>query len=417
MLRSVLTVLSGVALAQVIALAALPVLTRLYDPVAFGVYQVFASVLSVALVFASLRYEHGLLTARDGAEYRRLLALALWLCAATAALMLAGVAAAAALAPQAVAGLGAALWLLPPALLVAGALQALTYVPARHRDYPLSARAKVTQAAGTAGTSVALGLTPLGALGLIGGDLVGRALAAARILRGAPRAEGGGGWRLGWAEARATLAAHRSLPLFLLPGALLSSLVPAMIPLAFAQGYGLEAVGQYALVHRVAFLPVGVLAAALAQVLSGDLARLVREEPARAHALFRRTMGVLGLIGGALGVAVWLLAPLLIPILFGAEWALAGALCAAAAPLLVASFMAAPATMVLVLAGRTRWQLGWEIARFAALVVLFAGLLAVPGLGPVGMMAAFAAAGSLTYAAFLLLADRALARVSRAAGG
>lgn len=414
MLRSVLTVLSGVALAQVIALAALPVLTRLYDPVAFGVYQVFASVLSVALVFASLRYEHGLLTARDGADYARLLALTLWLCVATAAVALAGVVAVAVLAPEAAEGLGAALWLLPPALLVAGALQALTYVPARLRDYPLSARAKVTQAAGTAATSTALGLTPLGALGLIGGDLVGRGLAAARILGSTA---GAGGWRLTWRDARAMLIAHRNLPLFLLPGALLSSLVPAMIPLAFAQGFGLEAVGQYALVHRVAFQPVGVLAAALAQVLSGDLSRLVREDPARAHALFRRTMGVLGLIGAALGVAVWLLAPVLIPLLFGAEWGLAGRLCAVAAPLLVASFMAAPATMVLILAGRARVQLGWEIGRFAALVALFGALLSIPGLGPVGMLAAFAAVGSLTYAAFLLLADRALARVSRNAGG
>ena len=55
--RSVVTLASGTAMAQLLLALAMPVLTRLYTPTDYGSLAVYASTLTVLLVLASLRYE------------------------------------------------------------------------------------------------------------------------------------------------------------------------------------------------------------------------------------------------------------------------------------------------------------------------------------------------------------------------
>ena len=54
-LRSVLTLAAGSALAQFITLALMPVITRLYDPTAFGVFAVFVAIATLVTSISNLR--------------------------------------------------------------------------------------------------------------------------------------------------------------------------------------------------------------------------------------------------------------------------------------------------------------------------------------------------------------------------
>src|ERR1700729_1649505 len=63
--RSVSIVAGGTAMSQAIAVAASPVLTRIYHPADFGGLQVFISLMALALVAASGRYEVALLLPED----------------------------------------------------------------------------------------------------------------------------------------------------------------------------------------------------------------------------------------------------------------------------------------------------------------------------------------------------------------
>ena len=55
--RSTMTLASGTAIAQLLLVLAMPVLTRLYTPADYGALAVYSSTLTVLLVLASLRYE------------------------------------------------------------------------------------------------------------------------------------------------------------------------------------------------------------------------------------------------------------------------------------------------------------------------------------------------------------------------
>jgi O-antigen/teichoic acid export membrane protein len=63
--RSVSILVGGTALAQAIAVAASPVLTRIYRPSDFGALQVFISLTGFVMVIAAGRYEFALLLPED----------------------------------------------------------------------------------------------------------------------------------------------------------------------------------------------------------------------------------------------------------------------------------------------------------------------------------------------------------------
>jgi len=54
--RNIFSLFTGTAFAQIIAFAFYPIITRLYDPVAFGIYGVFTAITAVAVPVASLTY-------------------------------------------------------------------------------------------------------------------------------------------------------------------------------------------------------------------------------------------------------------------------------------------------------------------------------------------------------------------------
>ncbi|MDO5088035.1 MAG: polysaccharide biosynthesis protein, partial [Comamonadaceae bacterium] len=151
LLRAVLTLLGGGALAQLLPLLLGPLLARLYTPEAFGLFTQFATVAAALAVAASLRYEQALPLAADEAEAQALLALCLRLLLAAALL--------AAPLGWALARLGALPWpwLLPLAVAASGLLQVGMLWANRARRFGALAFSRVAQYGGAAVLQVALG--------------------------------------------------------------------------------------------------------------------------------------------------------------------------------------------------------------------------------------------------------------------
>src|SRR6266404_2627008 len=74
--RNIAILGGGTALAQSFNVLLAPLLTRLYPPLSFGQYALFASFLNVAMVGISLRYELGIVAARTEQKAAQLALLA-----------------------------------------------------------------------------------------------------------------------------------------------------------------------------------------------------------------------------------------------------------------------------------------------------------------------------------------------------
>lgn len=75
--RSVLALTSGTALAQLITIGVMPIVTRLYTPTEIGIISLFQSFFIFWSATLSLRYSHALLVARDDTESQLVFRLAM----------------------------------------------------------------------------------------------------------------------------------------------------------------------------------------------------------------------------------------------------------------------------------------------------------------------------------------------------
>lgn len=409
MLKSVATVFAGTALAQLIALALLPVLARLYTPADFGVFQIYASVLRVLLMASAFRYEVGLLETREEGAFLSLLRATLSLSVVTS--IAAGLAL---LWVGESLGLPAVLvWMFPLLLIVASFQQSATFVPIRDQNYKLSAGNKVMQAVLYGAAAIGLAFTPASAIAMPVADGLSRLGAAAGI---AGRTRGLAGKILSKFDFPGQVSALRQFiryPLYTFPGTTMSALSGLVMSLAFVRLYGLETGGQFALMMQVLFAPIGAAAFSVSQVFTGDIARIIAEKPGEAQAVYRklvRLMVMIALPGAMFG---YFAAPWLIVQAFGAQWEMAGRFCALAMPFAFASFVVAPVNMVLIIARKNRWQLAWEMARFAIAAAIYAALAFGQDLTAEFAMVLFSTAFAGIYLAYLVIADRALARLAR----
>jgi O-antigen/teichoic acid export membrane protein len=396
--RSVSIVAGGTAMAQAIAVAASPLLTRIYTPADFGALQIFISLMALALVAASGRYEVAVLLPEDEQSAIDLLAVAVLFVVLTAAL-----AAGAALIchyhwilPASALVLRRYVWVLPVSVLGGGLYQALSYWVMRHHGYRQIAATKFTQAGAQVATQLGAGLFMHGCLGLLVGDAVGRMLGSGRFLREVWRHDRHCIRAIRLSRMIQLAGRYRDYPLISMWGALINASGLALPSLFLAQYYGAQNTGWFALVNRVLGVPGALIGASVAQVYTAEAAKLSRSDPGRLMYIFGQTTRRMLYLGLAPCILFTLFAPGLFVHLFGAGWREAGEYARYLAFMFYAGFMNSPVTMTLNLLERQRAQFAWDASRLA-LTFLSMLLPHYFGLGPRIAILAYGIAMTLMY--------------------
>lgn len=339
--RSVVTLASGTAIAQLLLVLAVPVLTRLYTPADYGALAVYSSTLTVLVVVASLRYEAAIPLPEDDQVAGSLLALTFVLLTVMAALVsvLVWLAGDAFIAAVKVPALRPYLWLIPLGFIGAGAYQALSYWAIRRRAFGRVARTKVSQSVGQVVPQIGLGVLGAGVPGLLIGDLIGRAAGGGGLallaLRERPPAQ----------VTRASLVAvagrYRRFPLLTTWSGLFNIGSLQLPSILFAAGFGAAAAGFYALSFKMLVLPTMLVGQAVGQVFLSRAAPFARE-PEQLRQLTERTALALFACGLPVFGAVALAGPQLFATVMGKEWEQAGRYAQVLAPWFVVWLVSNP---------------------------------------------------------------------------
>jgi O-antigen/teichoic acid export membrane protein len=321
--RSVVTLASGTAVAQLLLALALPLLTRLYTPADYGSLAVYASTLTVLLVIASLRYEMAIPLPEDDPTAASLLALTIALLTGTTSIvaLLVWLGGDAFVRVFNVPALRPYLWLVPVGLFGAGMYQALSYWAIRRSAFTRIARTKLSQGIGQVVSQLALGVARVGAPGLLIGDVIGRI------------AGGGGLALLAWRDHPASMVSgaslasaarrYRRFPLLTTWAGLFNMGSLQLPSLMFAASFGAAAAGLYSLSYKMLVLPTMLIAQAVGQVFLSRAAGLARE-PERLRRLTERTALVLFACGLPVFATVGLSGPWLFATVMGSQWEQAG---------------------------------------------------------------------------------------------
>jgi O-antigen/teichoic acid export membrane protein len=364
--------LSGAAgFAQVLALFASPILTRLYPPDAFGQLALFSAILALAMPVVTLRYEMAIPMPGQGADALALL----WLCFVVMVVNSAalGVPALllwnAALKDLAPAYSQPFVVLIPVAVFLGGAQAVLTAWLTRTHGFRQIAIIRFTTISTTLACQLGFGYVNATALDLIWSLIVGYAVGLVVALAYCQEAIASA-WRdHHLRRMRRVAGRYRKFATITTPATVIDTLGGQLPNMALLPLYGAAAAGQFLLASRVVTQPMVMIGQPVFQVFWGRSARLVLEDPHALHALFVRLLvAVLVVMSPAVLLVVF--GPEIFSFVFGGAWREAGAY---AGIFVLAAIVGVPAnaTNNLNTYGRNAWQSLWQIAHFLLFAATF----------------------------------------------
>lgn len=352
--RGILALLLGSASSQLIALATLPILGRIYGPVAFGTFALFLSLSALIGLVAALRYEYAIVLPDRNPEAVWLKRLSVTLVAVTSILTVLVT-----LGIFMLSGDRSRTWwvlLLGVSVLLAGVTSTLFFWFTRQRRFGVQSTSRVVQASAAAIAQVSLGWigAPSGELLIIGyivGQVCGLAVLVAKDDSRRFRHPQERGAR------RALMHRYRKMPLYNAPNVLLDGARINGINLLIGAN-SVAVLGQFSMAWKVGQAPVALIASSVSQVYLQQMAAAAHGE------LLRLVKGVLvrSLVLGLVPMcALGVFAPTLVPWFLGEEWGQAGLLVQALVPWFYVNLATAPLSNVFVVAGRQGTMLGFAI--------------------------------------------------------
>ncbi len=354
--RNLIQTTGASAVAFVVPLAATPILTRLYSPEDFAAAAVFNGLLLMVAGLGSWRLDWMIPNAADADEATALTVAGAIMAGVVAALLTAAVW----LMGDVIDGLrgavilGPLLFLLPIGVLVFVLRDLLNAWYLRKADLKMPSAARITNALGRTGMSVGGGAIGAGPAGLVLGQIAGAA-AGGGVLSFALREQIG---RLRALERGVVRRVRRHMTQASLSVAVTVMLTASqmIVPVLLIQYYSEMEVGWYSLMQRVAVGPLGIVTTALGQSFWAEAAQLAREDLGRLRTLYFQTTKKLLLVSIPL-VLLCLAGPWYVGPLFGrGDWAQAGTVLQAMAPLVLGTLVFAPLNH-LVVHRRQAWQL------------------------------------------------------------
>jgi O-antigen/teichoic acid export membrane protein len=398
-LRDVLKLSFGTLGGRLIALAALPVVTRLYSPDDFSLLAVYLAVVSTVAVAACLRLEIAIPLAENDDDAANLLALALTGLGLVSAIAL-GLAL---VMPERLAAMlgkpqiAPYLWLVPLGIALAGTYSAFQFWTTRARRFGSIARTRVGQAATGVSVMLALGWAGVTPLGLLLGNMLNI---------------GSGGFSLGLRALRndreklraispprmkQTLRHYRRYPVYSTPEALFN-IAGVQVPILLIAAHAGAEAGFLLLAMQVMTAPMTLLGSSISQVYMSRAPEALRE--GRLAPFTLSIMRRLLLVGAGPLIFAGAIAPALFPLIFGAEWARAGQLVPWLVPWMLAQFIVSPVSMVLPTVNRQNWAM---VLQFTGLTIRCAAVLGAISTRPSWIVPTFAVASGVFYLIYILV--------------
>jgi O-antigen/teichoic acid export membrane protein len=366
--KNVFVVMSGTAIAQVLAFAFSPVLSRLYGPADFGAFGAYLSITMVFGAAATLNYGDTVLLPKREED-----AAPLFLVSCISSLGLACLTVIFCLAASrhllsciGLSELGPFIWFVPPSVLLVGLTQALGSWCTRLKAFKNASQAQVVRSVVLCGTQTGAGFMGLGATGLIGTGVLADA-AAAGFLAWAALVQSGKVFRSAWHRTRLMAQARefREFAIYGTPQNVMNALSQGLPVLALNHYYGAAIAGYYAFGMRLLQVPMNFFLTSIRQVLFQQLGHRKAHGEDLYSPFLKATAGLV-LVSVAPAALGFILAPAAFALVFGEQWRMAGEFGRWLIVWLAPAFCNVPANLALRILRRQRDLFFFDVALLAA---------------------------------------------------
>ena len=363
---------SGTAIAQMIGILTMPIITRLYTPSDLGVLAVYSSILAIVGIGATLRYEFAYALPKKDEDAVNIFGLCLILLSITttifALILLFGGEFLIQYFDLSV--IEKYFWFLLVGFFGMGLYTILNYWAIRQRDYERITYTKINQGVGGSISKILLGILSFGPMGLIIGHIVSQIAGIGTLARAMWKKERGNLKSISLSGIKKVAKTYKSFPVFNFPASILNTMSLQLPPLILLALYDSKTVGFYALAYMLIVLPGSLISGSMGQAYLGEASKMVREGSRELRSLYIKTVKHLSMIAIPLIGIPALCAPFIFPILFGEVWAEAGWYCWPLALMVIANFVVSP-TSRLTIYGYNHWLLIWDFTRIIGVIISF----------------------------------------------
>lgn len=325
-IRNVLTLMTGTAIAQALNIIIAPILSRLYDPHAFGVFAVYTSIVSICVVVVGLKYELAIVLPKkqkDAANvlYLSIIVVVFMTLLSTIFLFLFKDYLEIWFHIQ---GLNEFIWWIPISILFFGIYNNFNYWSTRQKSFKRLSISQIFRSISVAATQLGGGISKIGTVGLIAGQAIGHIVATVVL-----------GKQI-WKDDRQVLTSsfnfnkmkdlartYREFPKYSAPQALINSISQNAAPFILTVYFSPTIVGYYALSLRLLQLPIDLIGESVRQVFYPRAAELYNEGGDLRKYFIKSTL-FLGVIIAIPTLVIFLFGPSLFSLILGKQWIEAG---------------------------------------------------------------------------------------------
>jgi len=307
-LVQIATLMSGTLMAQVIMLAFIPILTRLYTPSEFGLYSLFLAIASMVGMISSWRYDQAIMLPKSDRDAQALLFLSMIITLGMVVLMGLVLFLFHGFFLDYFQGVTYLLWLLPVAVMVLGMIQIFDAYSTRQQFYKKIASTKVS-AAGISVSLQSLSRYGFNLDGLVVGKLLAESVSLFLLVEFHLKKQTLQLRNFSKRRLQANMKRHEDFPKYQSVATLLNSFSQNIPILLFSSLFSPAMVGFYTLTYRVMQAPVMLIAGTTRSVFYQKASKLhARGESI--YPLYKKT---------TLGLFKLFVLPFLVVILFGKE--------------------------------------------------------------------------------------------------
>jgi O-antigen/teichoic acid export membrane protein len=345
--RNVMILMSGTAVAQVLPVAALPVLSRLYSPEQFGTFGLFLSIATSLSVLSTGRYELAVMLPKKDADAFHLVVLSSAITCCFSALFLVlsffirGPVSAILKNPE----ISQWLFLASFSILFLGLFQIFNYWANRNNQYREMAAGRVIQTGLMVAIALGLGFFHVGSGGLICAGVAGQLAAAAYLAVTACRKRRNMELAVDCRELRRQAVRYAKFPRINSMHALMDMLQLNGIVFLISAFFGKTVLGHYSMTMRVLRTPLSFVGTSIAQVFyhrtSADY-----NAGKEFYGLVKKTAARLAVLAFPVFLVLFLAAPSIFSFVLGPKWREAGVYAKILAPWLYLNFIYSPLSQI-----------------------------------------------------------------------
>jgi lipopolysaccharide exporter len=378
--KNVTILMSGTAIAQGLAFAASPILSRLYDPAAFGLLGIFTAATGIVAVAASAKYEMAILLPKKDEDAANILVLSIGIILsvviATLLIVLffrnevAELLGSSELAPL--------LWWAPISILATGLYNAFKFWSTRRKQFKRISISHVLQTGSREGTQLGLGyFTNLQGNALIFGHIVGQACSVlALIIQSFRKDYGIIKESVNFKSIRSLATKHKDFPKYNAPQNVLNSVSQNVPAILLAYYFNPAIVGLYWFTHRILVAPGRLVGSSVRQVFYQRANELINSGKSALN-LYLKTTGGLAITG----LPILLMIPFgpeIFDFVFGNEWREAGIYAQWLCLWTFVGFINTPTVMMIPILNMQKFQFIYEIVvtGLRVVVIVIGGILA-----------------------------------------